>query len=302
MHGRQRLPRHPRHAGGGPPRRPLRHLPRGRVRRPRLPRHRPGQRAGLAVVRGVRRRHAARRAQRRGARPRAHPRPAHRPAVPAHRVRGRRRPPHPAGDAALRSLADRRTCALRVEITPVNHDGEITVESAARRHGGATSNGCRSTPRAPRSRWRRAGRSGRSPATSTARSARPTGTSPTWRCAPSRAASRSATRRRPLPSVEPHRSGFTVEDERIVWRATFPGGPGAAGQARAHRHVARRRRRRAVQQGCLDGLAGGPGGRVRRDRRRERRRVGGALGRTATSRSTATRRAPRPCASASTTC
>ena len=277
------------------------HVPRRGVRRPRLPRDRPGQRAGLAVVRRVRRGHTARRAQRRGARPRAHAGPAHRAPLPAHGLRGRRRPSHPAGDAALRVLADRRTCALRVEITPENHDGEITVESAI-------DGGRRNLERLPglpgghaRSRWSRGGRSGRSPATSTARSGGPTGTSRTWRCARSRAASRSATRRRPTASVEPTRSGFTLEDERVTWRAAFPGGPvrldkivriGTSRDVDAvlgPGGLPRRARRR-------------PGRGLRRDRRREPRGVGRALGRLRLHDRRRPGAAPRPCASASTTC
>ena len=158
--------------------RPLRHLPRGPVRRPRLPRGRPGQRAGLAVVRGVRRRHAPGRAQRRGARPRAHPRPAHRPALPAHRVRARRRPPHPAGDAALR-VGGR---SAHVRAAHGDHAGEPRGRDhrreRRRRQAAQPGTAAGLPPRAPRSRWRRAGRNGRSPATSTARNGRSTGTSP----------------------------------------------------------------------------------------------------------------------------
>ena len=50
VHRRQRPARHPRHARGGPRRRAVGHLLARGLRRARGPGHRPGQRAGLAVV------------------------------------------------------------------------------------------------------------------------------------------------------------------------------------------------------------------------------------------------------------
>ena len=79
-------------------------------------------------------------------------------------------------------------------------------------------------------------------------------TSATWRCARSRAASPLGYAVATLPSVEPLRSGFTVEDERVVWRATFPGGP-----VRLDKLVRIGTSRDVdggedVQQGCREGL------------------------------------------------
>jgi kojibiose phosphorylase len=122
------------------------------------------------------------------------------------------------------SVADRRTCALRVEITPVNHDGEITVESAldGRR---------RNLERLPvypagttfplETRWekwaltRHLDRTERVAVGDVAYLEMRT-------IASGITLGYAATT---LPSVEPTWSGFTAEDERITWRAVFPAGP-----------------------------------------------------------------------------
>ena len=300
MHGRQRLPRHPRHAGRGPPRRPLGHLSRGRVRRPRLPRRRPGQRAGLAVVRGVRRRHAARRAQRRGARPRAHARPAHRPALPAHRLRGRRRPPHPAGDAALR--VGGRPAHVRAA------RGDHACEPRRRDHG-------RERPRRPSAQPRTAAGLPRGHHVPAGDALGEVGAHP-----PPRPHGAGGRRGRRLPGDahdrERHHARLRGDDPASVdppgagsrrRTSASSGGPSSpAGRCGWTSSCASARRATStaarVQRGLPRRARRGPVRGLRRDRRRERRRVGAALGRTATSRSTATRRAPRPCASGSTTC
>ena len=285
-------------------RRPLGHLPRGRVRRPRLPRRstwstrRTGCRSrcsstarGSTCATSAVLDHERTLDLRTGL--------LYRRTV----FERRRRPPHPAGDAALRLHG--RPAHLRA--ARGDHAGEPrrarSPSRAPSTAAGATWNGCRSTPRAPRSRWRRRGRSGRSPATSSARSARPTATSPTWRCARSTAASPSATRPRTLPSVEPLSSGFTVEDERVVWRDRRSAG----GPVRLDKLVRIGTSRDVdggadVQQGCRDGLAAARDAGFDAIVAASAARRGRSAGRTATSRSTATPRAPRPCGSASTTC
>ena len=199
------------------------------------------------------------------------------------------------------SIADRHRCALRVEITPENHDGEITVESAldGRR---------RNLERLPvypaghvfpvESRWekwaltRHLERTERAADGDVAYLEMRT-------LASGITLGYAATT---IASVEPTRSGWTLEDERVVWRAAFPGGPAATGQDRAHRHVARCRRRllRSGRAASTGWRPPGPRGSTRSSPRARPR--GRSAGTTATARSTATRPSPRPCASASTTC
>ena len=133
--------------------------------------------------------------------------------------------------------------------------------------------------------------------------ARGAGTSATWRCARSRAASPSATPRPPSVGRAGQQRLHRWRTSAVVWRATFRGrADGAAGQAGAHRHVTRRRRRRGRRSRRLPrGARGGPGGRVRRDRRGERRRVGERWG-DCDCAIDGDPAAPRPCASGSTTC
>ena len=80
-------------------------------------------------------------------------------------------------------MADRRICALRVEVTP----GEPRVARSWSRAGstatGATSNGCRSTRRARSSRPGPGGRSGPAPSTCASRPGPPRRRRSTWRCA-----------------------------------------------------------------------------------------------------------------------
>ena len=121
VHRRQRHARHPRHPRGGPPRRAVGHLPGRRVRRPRVPVidlvNAPDWLSLAVFVDGV----AARR--------------RHRATVVEHEraldLRARRAVPAApcSSDADGRrtrletlrcaSMADRRICALRVEVTPV---------------------------------------------------------------------------------------------------------------------------------------------------------------------------------------
>ncbi len=79
---------------------------------------------------GDRERRAAGRPVLRRGRARARPRFPARPAVAADRVRRLRGPANPAGILRFASFADRRLCALRVEVTPLDHDAEVRVESA----------------------------------------------------------------------------------------------------------------------------------------------------------------------------
>ena len=151
------------------------------------------------------------------------------------------------------SMADRRTCALRVEITPVNHEGEITVESAldGRR---------RNLERLPvypagttfplETRWekwaltRHLDRTERAAVGDVAYLEMRT-------IASGITLGYAATT---LPSVDRTWSGFTAEDERIIWRAVFPGGP-----VRLDKLVRIGTSRDVdggpVKEGCLDGLA-----------------------------------------------
>ena len=155
------------------------------------------------------------------------------------------------------SVADRRTCALRVEITPENHDGEITVESAldGRR---------RNLERLPvypaghvfpvDARWEKWARTRH-----LARTARAADGDvmylETRTIASGITLGYAATT---VPSVAPTRSGFRLEDGQVVWHAVFPGGP-----VRLDKLVRIGTSRDAdgtdggadsVREGCLDGL------------------------------------------------
>ena len=212
-------------------------------------------------------------------------------ALPAHGLRGRDGRRTRLETLRCASMADRRTCALRVEITPVNHESEITVESAldGRR---------RNLERLP---------------------VYPSGTTfagdalGEWALTRHLDRTERRRRRRRLPGDahdrERHHARLRGDDPALgrPHLERVPGGgradhlagrlprrPDAAGQARAHRHVARRRRRP---------------GQGRLSRRLAAARSAGfdaivaasaaaweeRAGTTATSRSTATRRAHRPC-------
>jgi kojibiose phosphorylase len=126
------------------------------------------------------------------------------------------------------SLADRRTCALRVEITPVNHEGEITVESAldGRR---------RNLERLPvyppgtafplETRWEKWALTRHLDRTERGADGGDDGGVAYLEMRTIASGITLGYAATTLPSVEPLRSGFTVEDERVVWRATFPGAP-----------------------------------------------------------------------------
>jgi len=151
------------------------------------------------------------------------------------------------------SIADRHRCALRVEITPENHDGEITVDSAldGRR---------RNLERLPvypadhvfpvESRWekwaltRHLERTERAADGDVAYLEMRT-------LASGITLGYAATT---IASVEPTRSGWTLEDERVTWRAAFPGGPLRLDKIV---HIGTSRDVDAVspvREGCLDGL------------------------------------------------
>ena len=284
VHGRQRLPRHPRHAGGGPPRRPLGHLPQRGLRRPRLARHRPGERPGLAGVRRVRRRRAARRP----ATARSSTTSAPSTCAPACST-GARCSPTPTAAApgwrrcAAPSVADRHTCALRVEITPENHDGEITVVSAARRAAPQPGAAAGLSRRAPGSRWRPAGRSGRSPATWTGPCARRDDDVALPRDAHHCQRHHHRLRRGDHILARRRRAArFTLDDEQVAWHATFrPAGAPRCGWTRSCGSARRATSTGAaspVPERCLAGLAAAAGHGFRRHRRRQPRGVGTALG------------------------
>ena len=244
----------------GHPGRPLGHLPRGRVRRPRLPRRRPGQRAGLAVVRGVRRRHAARRAQR----ARCSTTSARSTCAPACSTGAPSSSTTTAAAPGWRRcaaprVADRRICALRVEITPVNHEGEITVESAV-------DGGRRNLERLPvypagttfplETRWEKWALTRHLDRTERAVDGDVAYLEMRTHRERRHA---SATRSPTLPSRRAAEQRVHGEDERVGWRATFPGGP-----VRLDKLVRIGTSRDVdggedVQQGCLDGARGAPG-------------------------------------------
>ena len=150
------------------------------------------------------------------------------------------------------SVADRRTCALRVEITAENHEGEITIESAldGRR---------RNLERLPvyptghvfpvESRWEKWALTRH--LERTARAADGDVMYLEMRTIASGVTLGYAATT--LPSVAPTRSGFTLEDERVVWRAAFPSGPVRLDKL-VRIGTSRDVDAGPVHEGCLDGL------------------------------------------------
>jgi kojibiose phosphorylase len=152
------------------------------------------------------------------------------------------------------SVADRRTCALRVEITPENHDAEITVASAV-------DGDRRNLERLPvypegariplETRWekwaltRHLDRVAREADGDVAYlEMRTAGSGITLGYAAAA-----------TPSIPPVSSGFTLDDSRVTWHATFPG---AAVRLDKIVRIGTSRDVEAapsVRQGCLDGLA-----------------------------------------------
>lgn len=154
------------------------------------------------------------------------------------------------------SLVDRHTVALRVAITPENHDGEITVESAldGRR---------RNLERLPvyppghvfpvETRWEKWALTRHLERTERAADGdviylemRTIASGITLGYAATT-----------VPSVTPTRSGFRLEDERVVWHAAFPGG-----SVRLDKIVRIHTSRdvdapSSVREACLDGLEAG---------------------------------------------
>ena len=200
---------------------------------------------GLAGHRRIRRRGPPRRRHLHGRRPRPRPGPARRPALPGRTVfedaEGRRTRLETVRCA---SMADRRICALRVEVTPGEPRGGDRGRERDRRRASQPRAAAASTPRARCSRRRPGGRSGPGPSTCASRPGRPTSDASTWRCARSTSAwtwgtppRRRSTRRRSTgrfasatsgsPEQTVHRPGGTVRMDKLVAICTSrdPGRP-----------------------------------------------------------------------------
>ncbi len=153
------------------------------------------------------------------------------------------------------SVADRHTCALRVEITPENHDAEITVESAldGRRRNLERLPVYPSGTRFPlETRWEKWALTRH--LYRTAREATDDVGYLEMRTIASGITIGYAAA--VTPSVAPTRSGFTLDDERVVWHATFPGGPVRLDKiARIGTSRDVDRAEGSVRDGCLAGLA-----------------------------------------------
>ncbi|HEY0812973.1 MAG TPA: glycosyl hydrolase family 65 protein [Pseudonocardia sp.] len=152
------------------------------------------------------------------------------------------------------SVSDRHTCAVRIDITPENHDAEITVESAldGRR---------RNLERLPlypagttfplETRWEKWALTRH--LERTAREADDDVAYLEMRTIASGITIGYAMTT--TSSVPPTSSGFTLDDERVTWRATFPGVPlrlDKIVRIGTSRDVDRSAG--TVRDGCLDGL------------------------------------------------
>jgi kojibiose phosphorylase len=153
------------------------------------------------------------------------------------------------------SVADRHTCALRVEITPENHDAEISVASAV-------DGDRRNLERLPvypegariplETRWEKWALTRHLD-----RVTREAGGDVAY--LEMRTASSGITlgyAAATTPSIPPSSSGFTLDDERVTWHGTFR--PGTTLQLDKIVRIGTSRdvdAASSVRQGCLDGLA-----------------------------------------------
>ncbi len=203
------------------------------------------------------------------------------------------------------SAADRHTCALRVEITPENHDGEIAVVSAVdgRRRNlerlPVYPEGTRFPLETRWEKWALTRHLDR-----TVREAHDDVGYLEMRTISSGITIGYAAAT--TSSLAPVGSAFTLDDEQVAWHATFRP---AEGTTLRLDKIVRIGTSRDVDRGgesvrndCLGGTRGRAGHGLRRRSSPPAARSGHSAGRTATVRSTGTRAARRLCASASTTC